>query len=128
MAGELSAGAKIGRTKLIAADVSGTETAFKRDRKPGAAQFEARSKGTDEGVITVLAKPTGGKVDSGLQVPIGAEIPAPQIVIEECFGLSEMLAGVFGWEPQASTDGLEPEFLLLLLSLGGERKCASEQD
>jgi hypothetical protein len=126
MAGELSAGTKISRTKLVAADVSGTEAAFKGERKPSAAQFEGRTQGADESVFPVLAKPTGGKIKPSLQMPIRAHVPAPKIVVEECFGLSEMLAGVFGWKSKASADGLEPEFLLFLLRLRDKWQRASE--
>jgi len=91
------------------------ETAFKRDRKPGAVQFEARSKGADESVIPVLAQPACGEINPRLQLPICAQVPAPKIVIEECFGLSKMLAGVFGWKTDAGTDGLKLEFFLLRL-------------
>src|SRR5690348_8196342 len=101
MAGELSPGTKIGGTKLITADVTGTEAAFKGDWKPSAAQFEGRTEGTDESVFPVLAQPAGGKINPRLQVPIGAQAPTPKIVVEKSFGLSEMLAGVFGWKSKA---------------------------
>lgn len=117
MAGELGAGAKVGITKLITADVSGTEAAFQGDWKASAAQFEGRTEGANESVIPVLAQPAAGKIEPRLQMPIGAQAPAPEIVIEESFGLSEVLTGVFGWETHASADGLEPEFLLFLLRL-----------
>lgn len=125
MAGELGICSEIAGSKMITADVGRTEAAFKRDRKPGAAQFEARTKGANESVITMLAQPTRGEINPRLQVPIGGQAPAPKIVVEECFGLSEMLAGVFGWKTDASTDRLKLEFLLL--RLGGKRQCATEQ-
>jgi hypothetical protein len=61
----------------------------------------------------MLAQPARGKINPALQVPIGAQAPAPKIVIEECLGLSEMLAGVFGWKTHASADGLKLKFLRL---------------
>jgi hypothetical protein len=111
VAGELSAAAEIGISKLITADVRGTKTGLKGNRKAGAAQFEAWTNGTDERVIAMLAQPARGKINPRLHVPIGAQVPAPKIVVEECFGLSEMLAGVFGWETDASADGLKLKFL-----------------
>ena len=117
MAGELSTGAEIGISKLITTDVSRTETGFEGNRKAGAAQFEARTKGADESVITMLPQPARGKINPRLHVPIGAQVPAPKIVVEECFSLPEMLAGVFGWETDATADGLESKFLLVLLRL-----------
>ena len=126
MAGELSPGTKIGGTKLITTDISGTEAAFNGNRKASAAQFEGWTEGANESVFPVLAQPAGGKINPRLQVPIGAQAPTPKIVVEKSFGLSEMLAGVFGWKSKASADGLEPEFLIFLLCLRDKRQCAAE--
>lgn len=117
VSGELGIGTEVSVSKMITADVSGTETALKGNRKPGAAQFEAWAERADKSIITVLAQPARGKINPGLQVPIGAQAPAPKIVVEERFDLPEMLAGVFGWETDASAGGLEPEFLLFLLRM-----------
>ena len=115
--GELGFGAEVSSSKMITAYVSGTEAAFEGDRKPSTAHFEGRTEGADKSIVTMLSQPARGKINARLQMPIGAQVPAPQIVIEECFGLSEMLTGVFGWKTDASADGLEPEFLLFLLRL-----------
>ena len=117
VSGELGVCAEICGSKMITADVTGTETAFQGNRKPCATQFEARTECADKSIITVLAQPAGGKINPGLQVPIGAQAPAPEIVVEECFDLSEMLAGVFGWKTDASAGGLKPEFPIVLLRL-----------
>lgn len=126
VAGELGPGAKVGSTILITADISGTETAFKGEWKSSAAQFEGRTEGADKSIITMLAKPAAGKIKPRLQMPIGAQAPAPEIVIEESFGLSEVLTGVFGWKTEASTDGLKPEFLVFVLGARDIRQRASK--